>query len=126
MHALIDGFHKGRSQIKKRMIDKFYDNPAKPKAACYWGAVYYGLHGKATDKPIIQELVDEGFPELRCYAEPPCDHDLDNAGTIAAIVIHLNDWHDSRQMSEQQITDWLTIALQNNYPSMKALHDANT
>lgn len=125
MHALIDNHYKGRSVIKKRAVNTFFDSVKKPKAACYIGAIYYGLHGKTTDQPVVQELVDEGFEELRRWAEPPCDHDLDNCGTIAGIIIHLNDDHDGRTFSDQKITDWLNLALAKNYPTMEALINAN-
>ena len=126
MHALIDGHYKGRSQIKRRAVGTFFDNTNKPKAACWLGAAYYGLHNKTTDKPIVQELVDEGYDILRRWAEPPCDHDLDNCGTIAGIIVHLNDEHDGRQFSDQKITDWLNVALGKNYSTMEEMIRANT
>jgi hypothetical protein len=124
MHPLIDGFYKGRAIIKKRAVNAFFDNTKKPKAACYIGAAYYGLHGKTTENPVVQELVEEGYDVLRRWAEPPCDCDLDNCGTIAGIIVHLNDAHEGRSFPDQKITDWLTIAVQNNYPTQEALNNA--
>lgn len=126
MHVLVDAHYKGRAKLPKRAVDEFFDSVKKPKAACYLGCIYYGIHNKASDGMVVQELVDEGYDVLRRWAEPPCDHDLENAGTIAGILIHLNDMHDGRQMKEQQITDWFIIALNNNYASFEELLAKNT
>lgn len=124
MHPLVDGFYKGRAVLKKRAIGQYFDNDKKPKAACYTGAIYYGLYKKTSVAPVI-DMVADGYTVFRAWAEPPCDCDSENVGTIAGILIHLNDFHDGRQFSDQKITDWLIIALNNNYPTREALENAS-
>jgi hypothetical protein len=107
MHPLADAFIQGRAKLKKN-TEKYFDDPKKPKKACYMGAMYYGLTGKPTDQNC-SVLMANDWPQLHKMVTPPCS--CDTTGYVSSILIHLNDFHDGREWSDKKITDWMESVL---------------
>lgn len=112
MHPLVDAFYKGRGKFKKHRKE-FFDDLKRPKAACHLGAIYYGLFKKVTNTGVTvgSDLYGE-YPEIRGWVKKaPCEHDDGEGGTVAGILVHLNDEHDGRSWPDEKIASWLTQVL---------------
>ena len=113
MHPLVDYFWKGREVLKKNQ-GEFFDNPKRPKKACFIGAIYYGIHKKGLDgdgNDVIFAIAND-YPQIREYvhAPVPCGHD-DEGGLISAILVHLNDNHTGHDWPDKKIAEWLDKTL---------------
>jgi len=116
VHPLTDAFIKGRAKFKK-ITGKYYDNNKKPKAACDYGAMYWGVYGV----PYMDEGIMEGggiiandFPELRKIVPLPCGETVrgHTDGEIRSVLIHLNDEHDGRSgWTDEKKAQWLEKSL---------------
>jgi hypothetical protein len=62
-------------------------------------------------------LIYDQWPQIRYWASVPCGCDREG-GTIASILIHLNDEHDARMWSDKKISEWLDATFDGKaYPS---------
>lgn len=107
MHPLVDAFYKGRATLK-RGRGEFFDDDAKPKKACYVGAIYYGLYktARVPENSAVPLAIERDWPQFRYWTNAPCGCDKEG-GLISAILVHLNDAHDAREWGDKKISDWL-------------------
>lgn len=110
MHPLTDAFIKGRAKFKKT-TGKYFDAINKPKMACHYGALYWGLYGQPAPMERVWAMKDEN-PELLKIVTMPCDDTPEKEGEIRSILIHLNDDHDGRSgWTDKRVAEWLETAL---------------
>ena len=112
MHPLVDGFIKGRAKLKKN-IGEYFDNPEKPKKACFVGAMFYGMGGGKGDWTNIAGLIKRDWPQLHAWVIPPCGCDPEG-GYISSILIHLNDVHPTKEWNDEKILTWFKSVIEAN------------
>jgi len=122
MHELTNAFYRGREKFKKKMNGAYFDNWAKPKAACHVGAIIWGFSAKLPAKGTPLQIIFSDYPEFfgEKLVEIPCEHkgddtllspEEDGKGYPASILVHLNDEHDGRSWPDKRIALWLDEAL---------------
>ena len=129
MHELTNAFYRGREKLKKKQIGAYFDNWAKPKAACHVGAIIWGFSSKLPAKGTPLQIIFSDYPEFfgEKLVEIPCEHKGNeitsaplgpeqdvtnpNMGYPASILVHLNDEHDGRSWPDKRIALWLDEAL---------------
>jgi hypothetical protein len=109
LHQLVDAYHKGRAALKPLQDAYFKSN----KYACFVGAIYYGLYKEISSPEIeIVNQIASDYPEIRKWTyNIPCKHLDTEGGTISGVLIHLNDQHSRREISEKTMVEWLASVL---------------
>lgn len=109
MHPLTDAFIQGRVKFKKKEVAHYFELKKAPKAACHFGAMYWGVYKSIEWQPL--RLVED-FPELKKIVPVPCEETLEPDGEIRSILIHLSDEHDGRSgWTDEKVAQWLEKSL---------------